>query len=397
MHPRCSRDRRPERLLGRLRSLRAGTTGPATARAAAASTSPGPSAWRPVARASTASAASTCDGAGVCNAGATTSCSAYQCSAGGPTCGTSCTNDTTCNGFCSAAACYATNTASPLNLAGNGDLEYGVATGWTTNGGGSLVVEAAATSAGLVHGGAYSIADTSLAANYNGPGYALPSGAGKYNISVWAMESDNPTQKAAVQINLNCGATGSVQSFPTIGTYGFTLNQGVWTHITGTVDTTGTAGCDPLAATPGMENSAFLYINQTVTGTPTALPNLFLDDLVVTVTDGHNLVGNPNFEAGATTGWQSNGGPAPAVSTAQAHGGTKSLAIAGRTATYNGPSWTLPIGPAKYNVVFNALHTGSLPHDLLLTPTYTCLGGSAQFPGVRRSRRRRSPGAPGTS
>ena len=330
---------------------------------------------------STASAAATCDGAGICNAGATTSCNAYQCSASGPTCGTSCTSDTTCNGFCSAAACYATNTASPLNLAGNGDLEYGAATGWGTNGGGSLVIESAATSAGLVHAGAYSIADTALAANYNGPGYSLPTGAGKYNISVWAMQMDNPTQTVALQVVLNCGAPAS-SNYPVIGTYGLTLTQGVWTKISGTIDTSAVTGCNPLAATPGVENSAFLYINQTATGTPTALPNLFLDDLVVTVADGHNLVGNPTFEAGTTIGWQNNGGGALAASAAQAHGGTKSLALTGRTATYNGPSWTLPIGAAKYNVVFNALHTGSLPHDLLLTPTYTCLGGSAQFPGA---------------
>jgi hypothetical protein len=330
---------------------------------------------------STLSAASTCNGAGVCSAGATTSCNAYQCSASGPTCGTSCTSDTTCNGFCSAAACSSTNTASPLNLAGNGNLEYGTATGWATNGGGTLVVESATTSAGLVHGGSSSIADTALTASYNGPGYALPTGAGKYNVSVWAMEMDNSTQTVALQVNLNCGAAGS-STFPVIGTYGLQLSQGVWQQITGTIDTSTVTGCSPLAATPGVENSAFLYLNETATGTPTALPGLFLDDLVITATDGHNLVGNPNLEAGTTKGWLNNGGGTLAASTAQFHGGTKSLALTGRTATYNGPSWSLPIGAAKYNVVFNALHTGSLPHDLMLTPTYTCLGGSAQFPGA---------------
>ena len=61
--------------------------------------------------------------------------------------------------------------------------------------------------------------------------------------------------------------------------------------------------------------------------------------------------------------------------------GTHSLSLTGRTQAYNGPRWNLPIGAAKYNIVFNALHDGTLPHDLMLTPTYTCLGSSAQFPG----------------
>ena len=40
----------------------------------------------------------------------------------------------------------------------------------------------------------------------------------------------------------------------------------------------------------------------------------------------------------------------------------------------------MPLGAAKYNVTFNGLHSGSLPHDLILQPTYTCAGGTSQFP-----------------
>ena len=40
--------------------------------------------------------------------------------------------------------------------------------------------------------------------------------------------------------------------------------------------------------------------------------DLYIDDLVVQVTDGHNLVGNPNFEASATAidGWGVSSGSA---------------------------------------------------------------------------------------
>jgi hypothetical protein len=110
------------------------------------------------------------------------------------------------------------------------------------------------------------------------------------------------------------------------------------------------------------------------------VPNLYIDDLVVTVTDGHNLVGNPNFEAGATTGWQNNGGGTLGVSTAIYLGGTHSLSHTLRTATSQGPRWNLPLAAARYNITFNALHDGAMNHDLILQPTYTCLNGQANYP-----------------
>src|SRR6185295_13840331 len=103
----------------------------------------------------------------------------------------------------------------------------------------------------------------------------------------------------------------------------------VWTKITGTVDLAAIAGCNP-STTDGVVDSAIAYLNQTGTEMPTPTPDLFIDDLVVTVTDGHNLVGNPNFEAGTTAGWSQTGGTL-VVSTAKAHGGTNSLVDALRT------------------------------------------------------------------
>jgi Carbohydrate binding domain len=323
----------------------------------------------------TAHAPSTCDGAGVCNAGGTTPCSPYQCDAAGLACRVACATDADCaGGFCAAGLCY----ASPLNLAGNGDLEYGNGTQWSTNGGGSLVMENGVATPGLSHGGTYSIADTMRTVNYQGPGYLMPTGAGIYNITAWAMQNDNPDQTVALQVNLNCGNPGG-SSFPTIGAYGFHLPQGVWTKVTGTVNfTTTAAACDPTMA--GVVNTALLYLNRAGTGTPVAEPNLFLDDVVITVGDGHNLVGNPGFESNVTTPWTQSGGTL-GVSTTVFKSGTHSLSDTARNATYQGPRYDLPLGPAKYNVVFNGLHNGAQPHNLVLQPVYTCLGSSTQqFP-----------------
>jgi hypothetical protein len=314
----------------------------------------------------------------VCNAGATTSCGAYQCA--GAVCGTSCTTDAGCAGFCGAGACY----SSPANLAGNGDLEYGTPSAWTTNGGGTLVLQNAGTTPATVHAGTYAIADTARTANFQGPGYPLPTGAGIYNVSAWAMMSDPLTTSVngILQVALSCGATAT-SHFPFIGpTFSFPLASGAWTKVTGTIDLSAQgADCQPNNATPGVVRSALLYLNQASAGTPTAQPNLFLDDVVVTVTDGHNLVGNPNFEAGVTAGWQNNGGGTLGVSSTIALGGTHSLALTGRTGTFNGPRWGMPIGPAKYNVTFNVLHNGTMNHDISLEGTYTCNDGmGARFP-----------------
>src|SRR3954468_19076019 len=50
-----------------------------------------------------------------------------------------------------------------------------------------------------------------------------------------------------------------------------------------------------------------------------------------------NLLTNADMESG-TTGWSSFGAGTPASNTSVVHGGTRSLAYTGRTASYNGPS-----------------------------------------------------------
>ena len=143
-------------------------------------------------------------------------------------------------------------------------------------------------------------------------------------------------------------------------------------------------------------DSVALYLNQTADESPTVRPDLFIDDLVVTVTDGHNLVGNPNLEAGTTAGWASTGGTL-AVTAAQAHGGTNSLVDTARTATFQGPRWNLPIGAAKYNVVFYALHTGSVPRDLDSAAGVHLPGRVAAVPRFGRHRVAGRWRRPGTS
>ena len=52
---------------------------------------------------------------------------------------------------------------------------------------------------------------------------------------------------------------------------------------------------------PGLVKSAVVLLDEDMGDSPvagkTTFPDFYVDDLVVTVSDAHNLVGNPNFEA----------------------------------------------------------------------------------------------------
>jgi hypothetical protein len=285
-----------------------------------------------------------------------------------------CSGDTDCTTtqFCSARAC------GPRlgNLAANGDLEYGTPAGWygIFGGGGTLLVSDT-TAAGYAHAGRYSAQATLRTQLYHGPAYRLPTGPGKYTISGWAFQKDDASIGGSFQLIIICPS--ATQYLPPVAA---TLPQNVWTRFSATFDTTTVSttpagDCSSAGTTPGGVKLARIVVNQAANGTPVMFPDLFMDDVVVQVTDGHNLVGNSNFEGGFTDGWTA-GGASVIISSTIAKTGTHSLAVTGRTTTTVGPSYAMPLGAAEYNVVFNALHTGANPHDLVLQATYTCLGGS---------------------
>jgi len=333
-----------------------------------------------------------CNGLGSCVAASTQSCNGVLCSAGPPVaCLTSCSDDTACvsGGFCSAAACVATP-----NLAGNGDLEYGTTVGWSAVNGGTLAL-ATSASGTTPHGGQNAIGVSARNYHYQGPSYALPTGTGRYTITAWGMQKDPtyPSIDGVLQLRVTClNNTPYYVAVQDTG-FGVPMPQGTWTMFAGTIDTSAPSitgpDCSPTAVPPGMVRSAVLYLNHVNnycgnggSGTP-CVDALYLDDLVVRVTDGHNLVGNPNFEASATAtdGWGVSAGSAvQAVNSTFAHSGTRSLRETTRTTPGTGPKWSLPTGPARYNVTFWVQHTGTVAHDLNLQATYTCAGQSAVTP-----------------
>jgi len=96
---------------------------------------------------------------------------------------------------------------------------------------------------------------------------------------------------------------------------------------------------------------------------------------------GVNLITNSGFETN-TTGWSVFGGSAAiARTTAQAHLGTQSLLITGRTQTYQGPQYSvlsLVTPGTSYTLsLWGRLPSSNSTGSLTVTLHYTCSGGSS--------------------
>jgi hypothetical protein len=329
-----------------------------------------------------------CNGSGSCVPGAQSDCKGYLCASA--MCKSTCASDADCtpNAFCAAGACVLT----PANLVGNGDLETGTLTGWAYFPSGTPILSNA-SSGGIAHGGQYSVGTTVRTQYYAGPSYVMSSGIsqGKYNISAWgtqltpSSQAAQPGTQLILQFATNCRSTQNYLTVTSSGNFQpNSVDPGVWSYFSGTVDTNvGASGapsadCQLSATPPGMVRNVNIYLNQydqTMMGTPLK-PDLYMDDLSVTVTDGHNLSNNPGFEIGTTDGWTFNGSGTLAVSTVNFNTGSYGLGLTGRGSPTSGQKLNLPTGAVRYKLLFNVFHTGSTSHDLSLQGTYTCIGGT---------------------
>jgi hypothetical protein len=345
----------------------------------------------------------------------TTSCNNFLCEqpdAGATGCLTSCASDTDCvkDGFCASGNSRAGYCVGPVpNLAGNGDAEYGPPPqgmspfGWSVvQDVSSSMVSASTTS----HSGTYSIEETGRSHNYDGPGYYIPTGQGKYTVSFWAMQNQLPAGNAdagatdlpsgLLQLAILCNA----QTMPTYlqDLPASPLPKGIWVNFSYTFDTT--VGVPPSCFPDGMGNktvpgdvkNAVVFLQDSTNSDPTlpggSYPNFYIDDLVVTVPDAptHNLDGNPTFESGNIDGWATTGtGATITVNTTgmYAHNpGTNSkssLELTNRTNPGTGLKHPMMLGAANYLITLYAMQTSvtSTSHALHLLGVYTCLGDSA--------------------
>ena len=309
------------------------------------------------------------------------SCNGYRCAvnAGTAACGTTCSADADCapNAFCSASACHPKGS---VNLAGNGDLETGTTTGWSPAFGSGTIALSAVASGGVSNG-------RRLFGRRHEPhrqltrAPATPCRPDRENTSSapGACSETWPAINGHLQVRLACADEHELRRRRG-STFRWPRTSGRRSAPPSTPPCTA-VDCLPTGAAPGVVRSAFALPQSRRWTLPTPYPNLYLDDLVVQVTDGHNLVGNPNFEAGLADGWSlSAGSSTVTIDSTAAHGGTKSMHQSGRSIPAAGPRWLLPTGAARYaHFVLGAAHAcpqggdTQATYDLMLQPTYNCI------------------------
>lgn len=229
------------------------------------------------------------------------------------------------------------------NVVTNSDFESGGA-GWGAFGG------AFSVSTAFAHGGSQSGVETGRTASWNGPSYGLPSWPATYQVSAWALQDGTTTLPLLLSAKLVCD--GSTQ-YITIGSA--TASGDIWVPLTGTLVVP--QGC----------TTVLLYFQQ---GSGSVYPDLYVDDVTANYQPPSNVVTNPDFESGGG-GWSAFGGTF-VVSSTIAHGGTQSGEDTGRTASWNGPAYSLPTSPASYAVAAWVYQDGSESESLLLTTKLVC-------------------------
>jgi len=252
-------------------------------------------------------------------------------------------------------------------------FEDGTVQGWTSFNGASTPVNSTAAA----HGGAQSLLTTSNSSGGGGTGIRLTNlvpGA-SYQITGYVLLSSG---EAATAANLTMqrsdpGCSGGT-CYDTIGTYQVPVSDSGWVQVGGTYTVSSS------------ETGLLLYAQ--LVG-PTSAQSFYLDDVVINQISGppggpqDNSGISTTFEDGALDGWSSRAGSVLANSTADAHGGARSLLVTNRVAVYDGPQ--ISVSDKMYNgsaysiSVWVKLGPSATQNDTLRVSLQTTLAGTTSF------------------
>ena len=242
------------------------------------------------------------------------------------------------------------------NLIAESTFESG-SDGWTTSGGRLDVVRADS------HTGRRSARVSGRSAEARGLVYDITTlvvAEHGYDVSTWARIGHAARELVTVGARVTCQGAAQVDIPIAVGR----VTHSAWTEVNGSLSV---PDC-PIV-------SASLYIEG-----PPAGVDLFVDDVAVRPQPeprGPNLVTNPGFETG-TSGWYAWSGTLSAT-TAQAHGGAESGVVTDRSATWNGPVYSLlsAVTPgATYAASAWARIDGAASDSVYMTLKMTCSGSA---------------------
>jgi endo-1,4-beta-xylanase len=195
-------------------------------------------------------------------------------------------------------------------------FEGGTVQGWQPRGDGVSL----AVSEGQAHSGQASLLVTGRSANWQGAAITGPFEQGvSYRVSAWVRQvSGSSTLALTVQRTTADGTT----VFERVAAA--TADGSGWTELSGAYSYTGDSSGITLYAESSDATAAY-----------------HLDDIVIAADTDPTTSGlTSDFESGAQ-GWASRASATVGVTTEQAHGGTRSLSVTGRTASWDGPHRTI--------------------------------------------------------
>lgn len=235
-------------------------------------------------------------------------------------------------------------------------------------------------------GNAHSLLTSGRTQSFEGPSLNLLGISGvvagaTYQVSAYVLlaapDSSNPTVTISTK-RTDCSSSTGV--FSNLGTSA-ALSSTVWTKVQGTLSFNDLPGA-PTGLTLYFQSSSAtdsFYISNVVIGetAPPPLPVSQQDNTGITST----------FEDGKLDGWSSRSGQSTLTNTtAEAHSGTSSVLITGRTANFDGPSISVAnkmyVGSQySISVWVKMLPTDGSVHVINMS-LQTTFAGTTSFPGV---------------
>ena len=265
------------------------------------------------------------------------------------------------------------------------DFEDGTTQGWTGFAGASV-----ANSTDVANTGTHSLLASNRSHTFQGPGIDLTSvlTAGQpYLFKIAVRLSDNtPSTGDTVNVTMKSVIAGGAAGFTTVASSSTVTNTG-WTILQGTY-----APPNNFTPPPSGTDNLFLYVEDD----SNASAEYYVDTFSVTATNGGCTVPPDNsgifsdFEDGTTQGWTTRFGLNTVTNTAaDAHTGTHSLIVTGRTADFQGPARDITgkmcNGQQYWVEAWVKMAPGQPTTSINLSLQYTDAAGALHFPGVANS------------
>jgi endo-1,4-beta-xylanase len=235
------------------------------------------------------------------------------------------------------------------------------------------------------NGDARSLLVSNRTAGYMGPSLNLLSvnnvvAGATYQITAYVLlaapDSSNPAATLSTKTTNCANTSGSYSNLATSGP----LSSTAWTKVQGTLS---------FSNLPGPPSSLVLYIQSS-----SATDSFYIDDVTIgelsppppSLSQQDNSGISTTFEDGGLDGWSSRAGSTLTNTTAEAHSGTHSLLVTGRTANYDGPqinvSDKMYVGSVYNASVWVMLMPTDGSNHILNMSLQTTLDGNPSYPSM---------------